>query len=312
MRTFVLKTIVTFLLPFLVLLIGIEWGLRSIDNDYRYKQEQMQRLCKEVEVLSFGSSHGHYGIRPDCFEVPAYNLGMPSQSIKYDHFLFYQWADQCPHLRYVVLPVSYFSLFGELENGAGWAHAKGYTIYMGYKGNGLHPIFNLELINKEKWLGLAKMLGKEWSFVTCDSLGWGCKREYGLQKPNFAEQATNTVASHSRTIDTMVQATNEARLADIIATCQARGIEVLLLTTPTHPAYYTALDSAQWHTTQRVCEGLAAKFSNASYLNLLKDSTFTDADFYDADHLNTNGASKLTKYIQSYHEQKNNQNRTNR
>ena len=45
------------------------------------------------------------------------------------------------------------------------------------------------------------------------------------------------------------------------------------------------------------CENLANRFSNTTYLNLLKDSTFVDSDFYDPDHLNTIGATKLTKML---------------
>ena len=45
------------------------------------------------------------------------------------------------------------------------------------------------------------------------------------------------------------------------------------------------------------CENLANRFSNTTYLNLLKDSTFVDSDFYDPDHLNDCGAAKLTKML---------------
>ena len=126
------------------MLCALEWALRSIPSDYAFKDEMLSAKCAEVQLLSFGSSHGHYGIRPDCFHLSAFNMGMPSQSIKYDHFLFYKYIDKCPKLSYVILPVSYFSLVNELEDGSGWAHAKGYSIYMGYEGNKFSPIFNLE------------------------------------------------------------------------------------------------------------------------------------------------------------------------
>lgn len=296
MKNFVVKLILTFLLPLILLLCAVEWALRCIPNDYAFKDEMLSSRCAEVKLLSYGSSHGHYGIRSDCFNVPAFNMAMPSQSIKYDHFLFYKYIDRCPNLSYVILPVSYFSLVNELEEGAGWAHAKGYTIYMGYEGNGYNPIFNLELINKEKYLGIAKMLGKELSFVTSDSLGWGNKREYGNQKPNCTSLAMNTVEHHNRGLGWSID-TNVNRIVDIINTCLQRNIKVILLTTPTHESYYSLLDEKHLALTINTCEKLAEEFENTTYLNLLKDSSFVEEDFYDPDHLNTTGATKLTKML---------------
>ena len=278
------------------MLCALEWALRSIPSDYAFKDEMLSEKCAEVQLLSFGSSHGHYGIRPDCFHLSAFNMGMPSQSIKYDHFLFYKYIEKCPKLSYVILPVSYFSLVSELEDGAGWAHAKGYTIYMGYEGNKYSPIYNLELINKEKYLGLMKCVGKPLTFVTCDSLGWGNKREWGNQKPNCTSLAYNTVQYHSENIGASIEA-NVGRLVDIIKTCAERDIKVILLATPTHESYYSLLDSTHLELTVQTCEKLAAEFSNTTYLNLLKDSSFVYEDFYDPDHLNTIGAAKLTKKL---------------
>ena len=299
MKNFIIKLIFTFILPLFLLLFAVEWTLRSIPNDYKYKDARLSAVCDSVKVLSFGSSHGHYGIRPDCISVPAFNMGMPSQSIKYDHFLFLKYIDRCSQLTHVILPVSYFSLVNELEDGAGWAHAKGYTIYLGYDGNGLNPIFNLELINKERYLGLAKMIGKEITFVTCDSLGWGNKREYGHQKPNCTSLAMNTVEHHNRSLCFSMDA-NVDRIADIIATCLQRDIKVILLTTPTHESYYSLLDSVHLNKTIETCEMLAQAYSNTTYLNLLKDSSFVADDFYDPDHLNTRGAEKLTKILDNF------------
>ena len=296
MKNFLIKLIFTFIIPFFLLLGTIEWILRSVPNDYRYKNERFTEICDSVRVISFGSSHGHYGIRPDCMSLPAFNMGMPSQSIKYDHFLFYKYIDMCPNLSYVILPISYFSLGNELEEGAGWARAKGYTIYMGYDEYEYSPIYNLELINKEIYLGLVKNLGKPVNFLTCDSLGWGYVREYGNQKPDCTSLAMNAVARHNRSISGPIN-TNLKRLTDIIKTCLDRDINVILLTMPTHESYYSLLDEGHVKLVVKTCQNLAAEFSNTTYLNLLKDSSFVYEDFYDPDHLNHQGAAKLTKKL---------------
>lgn len=296
MKNFIIKLIFTFILPLFLLLFAVEWWLRSIPSDYEFKDKMLTAKCDSIKVLSFGSSHGHYGIRPDCMSLPAFNIGMPSQSVKYDHFLFYKFIDRCPNLRYVILPVSYFSLTSELEAGAGWAHAKGYSIYMGYDEYKFSPIYNLELINKEIYLGLVKNLGKPVNFLTCDSLGWGCKREYGNQKPNFTSFAQSTVERHNTSIGEPIDE-NVKRIKEMITTCEERGIKVILLTNPTHESYYSLLDEGHVKLVVKTCQNLAAEFSNTTYLNLLKDSSFFNEDFYDPDHLNHQGATKLTKKL---------------
>ena len=296
MKNFLTKLIFTFIIPFFLLLGTIEWILRSVPNDYRYKNERFTEICDSVKVISFGSSHGHYGIRPDCMSLPAFNMGMPSQSIKYDHFLFYKYIDMCPNLSYVILPVSYFSLVNELEDGDAWAVVKGYSIYMGYKEHSLNPIYNFELINKEKYLELSKMLGKPITYLTCDSLGWGYVREFGDQKPDCTSLVEEIVKRHSKSIGHSME-TNIRRLTDIIQTCAQRDIKVLLLTTPTHESYYTLLEEEHLSHTVNACENLANRFANTTYLNLLKDSSFVYEDFYDPDHLNHQGAAKLTKKL---------------
>lgn len=296
MKNFIIKLIFTFILPLFLLLFAVEWWLRSIPSDYEFKDKMLTAKCDSIKVLSFGSSHGHYGIRPDCMSLPAFNIGMPSQSIKYDHFLFYKYIDKCPDLSFVILPVSYFSLVTELEGGDAWAVAKGYSIYMGYKEHGLNPIYNFELINKEKYLELAKMLGKPITYLTCDSLGWGCKREYGDQKPNFTSFAQSTVERHNTSIGEPIDE-NVKRIKEMITTCEERDIKVILLTTPTHESYYSLLDEGHVKLVVKTCQNLAAEFSNTTYLNLLKDSSFVYEDFYDPDHLNHQGAAKLTQKL---------------
>lgn len=296
MKRFVLKTLVTFILPLVLLLVGVECLFRSYNNDYKQKHAWVQVSAPTVKVLSLGSSHGHYGINPAYFDLPGFNLALPSQSLKYDHFLFFKWAPQCPHLQYVILPIAYFSFFYDIEDGNTWGYAKGYRLYMDCPYHPYEPIYNLELISKEKWLGILKNKGPIVNYVTCDSLGWGYKREYQLHKPHWQQQVMVTLQQHTKSSNKHLSA-NIQYVEEILTWCQNRNIQVLLLTPPAHALYYTHLDSTQWNTTQGICQQLAQQFKGVTYLNWLKDSTFVEEDFYDADHLNSIGAAKLSKKL---------------
>jgi hypothetical protein len=301
MKRFILKTLLTFILPMALLLGAVEITFRSVNNDYKLKHHYMGQYADSLKVLSLGSSHAHFGINPAYFSVPAFNLAMPSQSLKYDWFLFEKWAPQCPNLTHVILPISYFSLFYHLEDKVMWTYAKGYHIYMGCTYHAYQPIYHLELMSKEKWLGLVKNIGQKLDFTTCNELGFGYKRQHGLRKPHWQEEAIEAISRHTKA-DTTHLHSNTSYIRNILTYCQEKGIQVLLLTPPTHPDYYTHLDSTQWNTTVRICQQFCKEFTNTTYLNWLKDSTFVEEDFYDADHVNRIGAvklsSKLNKIIQ--------------
>ena len=66
---------------------GVEYAVRQIPSFYKYKNEWMNRNADRVETLIYGSSHGMNGINPSYIDGLAFNLGLMSQSLKYDAFL---------------------------------------------------------------------------------------------------------------------------------------------------------------------------------------------------------------------------------
>lgn len=87
MRGFLLKLIL-FILPVIIFCVFAEVKLRSIDNDYKYKNEWLGKNASKVKLLTLGSSHTYFGINPEEFSVPAFNLAHVSQDLTFDYFLF--------------------------------------------------------------------------------------------------------------------------------------------------------------------------------------------------------------------------------
>ncbi|RCW19612.1 DUF1574 family protein [Marinilabilia salmonicolor] len=75
------------------------------------------------------------------------------------------------------------------------------------------------------------------------------------------------------------------------------NIKVLFYTSPAYSTYRQNLDEIQLNETINAITLIANKNENCYYLNLLDDNRFKAKDFRDADHLNGNGAKKLTKII---------------
>ena len=88
-------------------------------------------------------------------------------------------------------------------------------------------------------------------------------------------------------------------LNKIVEFAKNKGIKVLLFTPPAYKSYVDNLDSTQLNTTINAIISIDKEFDNVTYYNFIWDTTFVESDFYDADHLNEIGASKLTKKINS-------------
>ena len=288
-----------FLVPIFTILVALEYTLESVPNSYRYKEQVFpEKYAHVVKILSFGSSHGYFNIRTSCFEKPAFNMGFPTQSLKYDYYLFNKYIDMCDSLQYVILPISYNLFRDEIENGPEWSRVKGYCMYMGCEYHKGEPRYNYELFGNFNTTMLSTVYnawcGNE-NHISCDSLGWGSGYLYCNRPANW-EHYGNLASGHTIANRDYVNQ-NTAYLESIINTCKKRDIKVLLLTTPTWHTYYENLESGQYEEMQLICNSMARKYPNVRYINMIKDERFTERDFYDADHLDTYGADKLTRML---------------
>ena len=80
--------------------------------------------------------------------------------------------------------------------------------------------------------------------------------------------------------------------------CQQRGVELVIVLPPVYHEFYQLADKEQ---IQKVDEGfnlITNQYKNVRYLNYLADDRFTDLDFYDGNHLNSDvGAVKFSQIL---------------
>lgn len=299
MKRFLIQVIFIIFLPTMCVLGVCENILRSIPNDYSYKHDWLIKNSNSIKILNFGSSHGYYGIRPEFFSKPAFNLAFVSQSLKYDKFLYEKYATACDSLEYVVLPISYSSFRSNLDKSKEWWRIKGYCIYMGCDYYGVNPKYNLEITSKEKKSQLKDAFLQQLNYRTCDTLGFctNYKKEYRAQ--DWQSTGLTACTRHSKGKKENIK-TNLQYLEWIIQDCQKRNVKVILLTTPTFHTYYDVLNQDQVIEREEICNNLVKKYSNVTFLDWLKYEQFNEDDFFDADHLNEYGAEKLTKMLDEY------------
>lgn len=306
MKRFI-KVIILFLLPVICGCVLLEYGMRNVPNSYSFKKNWLDLNISSVRIWSFGSSHGLYGISPRYFSKPAFNSAHVSQPLKYDAFIFEKYIEQADSLEWVILPISYFTMTSKMEDGEEWWRIKNYSLYYDCPYHEWEPKYNIEIIgNPLSFYKQIKRVGRYWikgiDDNSCDSLGL----DLGYSKTKRGEEwymnGHNRVELHTQNLKLLNDIIQENRkyLESVIKKCEEKNVSVLLLTTPACSTYYECVDSAQYSLMTETCEEMAQKYNNVQYLNLFKDSRFVEEDFFDADHLETDGAAKLTKILDEY------------
>lgn len=291
MRKF-LKHIALFSCIVFLLLGAGEVYVEHLPNPARDKHRWMTTHAGEVRTLVLGDSHAFYGIRPDLLGPGAFSLALPSQTLRYDLYLLRHYPTE--QLKDVVLTVSYFTLWEDFELLGG--HEPEIARYHIYMDADLHPwpLYRLECVQRQSFVERLKSLYQP-PRLSWDSLGWGDNYTLDLRADDWdngeARAAANTYS------DTAVVAFNAGVLAELMDYCRERKIRLTLVTTPTGPLFRKHQSEQQVATNRRVLASLLQAHSEVHHLDLEADARFSSSDFYDADHLSTVGAAKLTKIL---------------
>ena len=296
MRKKFIRSLLIFLAPIVVIAFVGDLLLRHIPNDYSYKNEYLNKHSNSVAVLLLGSSHAFYGLNPRYFTARTFNAAYDSQSLDYDDAILekYSWNSQ----RYVLIPISYFSIYSKLTTGIEAWRVKDYVIY--YK---IPPpreltdyteIFSGKLDVNCKRIYSYYLSGV--SPVTCTDQGWGTTLSSRYNR-DLTETALEAVKRHTVARDEEVVDANEAALQRMIRYAQQHHIVLVLYTPPAYPTYTDRLDPAQWAATRKIATEAAATYPHTYYLDFLRDTSFTARDFHDADHLNEIGAEKFSRMM---------------
>jgi len=297
MRKFV-KSFILFVLPIALFMFFAEILFRHIPNQYSYKANYLETHGNEVEILILGSSHSFYGIDPGEFSCKAFNAAHGSQSLDFDYAILQKYSNKLQNLRTVIVPISYGSLYGKLELGIEKWHLKDYSIYYGLK-TPLSFEKRLEVFSKGNMSRLKNyVLGKIDLGVT--ALGHGTAS--GKRPQSDLRESGNIAAKrHTAEKDTAQMMFSEmlGYLDYIIKLCQKKNCRVILLTMPAWHSYRENMDAWQWQKTQETVQALEKQHQNVHYFNFIADSQFAANDFQDADHLNFQGARKMSRILDS-------------
>ena len=296
MRRFL--TIVTLVaLPVLAVLLAIEVLLRRIPNDYSYKASYIEQHGDQVKVLVLGSSHSYRGVDTEVMECPGFNAANISQTYVYDLAMYRHFAGRLTSLEWIVLPASYASLALDMRDGAEAWRIKNYVIYCGLSELARKPAHVLELLNHPFAEEIRMILDHQLHGMdnrVCLDGGAGPEKHVGKVDP---QAAANTALRRQTANDPEVVARNRAALEDLIELARRNGARIYLFIPPAERSYRLRYDPQQLDTLISTCTALAERYDHVAFRDLLDDPRFLPSDFSDVDHLNRDGATKLSLLI---------------
>lgn len=294
-----LKLSLLFALPVLLVLCVCECLVRCHPNSYRYKHEWMMEHRRDVNTLILGASQAYAGIKPDLLDDCAFNLANVSQHYEHDWWLLSHYGEEMPRLKTVILTLDDCMPFeGPLEDAVESYRATYYRLYMGHDKHSWVSRWGLECINVTQFRAKLNRVVAGNTSLDCDSLGWGTT--FGGKKKcdetTMRRLALNTWERH-RCRDRSMISYNMQFVDSVGQWCLAHGVQLVLVTPPLWQGYVReVMDPWQRGAVDSLGRATAQKHQ-ALYLNCMDDTTYTIADFHDADHLSPSGAAKFTARI---------------
>ena len=291
MRKFILRSL-AFLIPAILVLAAVEAYVRQLPNTYRYKDEWMWKNGHRVNTIVLGNSHAYYGIIPSVLGDSVFNLSNVSQRLEHDYFLLTRYASACQHLSRVVMVVDNSCLFDPPMEDDEPARVAYYQIYMGYHKHSPLSQYGFEMASMTYFW---QKLIWQWrgDGIFCDSLGWG--NDYVLANRNPDDFLDKNIREH-RFRDWNTTCCNRHYLDAIAEWCRKHHIRLTCIQTPVSMAYTRKASAWQLRFVNEVVDSICLRYGAQAY-DYSQDARFADADFFDSDHLNDQGAKKFSEIL---------------
>lgn len=288
------------MLPVVMGIVLLELFYRNVENDYFKKAKDVTTRYDNTEVLIFGNSQPFYGLNPDFIEYKTYNFSLISETLYYDKLLFDKHINKFSNLKCVVFHIEYTTLAELVETKENNWRKYYYKHYMDVSipnnsvfdsrnylisfTRGLKP--NIQILNK---------YFKEGTIVNTKNNGFGTNySNYDSQRLTPLKIKKRAFAIEDHLIDFTK---NITILNDIIKVCQEKNIKVVFLTLPNTKSFYEFLNPKKVEKMVTVLENLENENKHVTYYNWIQHPSFNDFDFYDADHLNHQGAKKASQEL---------------
>ena len=305
MKKFLFKVLLPVVIIVVSVLIGGEYYLRSLPNDFKEKRQYLENNASSLKLIVLGASSASMGIKPSYFDIqPAYNFAYASQSLNYDYWILNYSFERMDSLKWVILDMGFARPWSPKSTIVP-NYNKYYQIYWGYPNAYNGDIFSYFEVLAGSSTIYHKINAKEKKLAlqTIDSDGYqsGYYEESPIEKEKWEKAVLWNLEHHSVLSDE--DAAQRYRdgvsyYCQIIELCNKKNVKVALVTVPTLSMFYEKFDTCQINIVRHLADSLSSVYPNVYYWDYLKaDSLFTVDEMYNPTHLNSKGAKKFTSLL---------------
>lgn len=292
MKKFIYKNIL-FLLPIVVIALSVELYNR-VNNTFYAKKNYIEKNQKSIEVLVLGSSQTWRAINPEYMTVQCAPLAHGGSAFNIDYLLFQEFVEKLPNLKVVILETSYHT-FDDNRNSK-WSKNHLFWIYYGINNYGKHiPKSDYFLFTANPKAYLKKMWSSsifpefgqfnKYGFITSsnETLETGHYDSLFLKNRHVYENIGNYKK-------------NKDLIKSIINICEERNLDVILFSPP---KYFTYNENYNVKKLARR-DSILSIYKDRNGVSIWNYERKWEKDtkvFYNEDHLNVDGAKKITLEI---------------
>ncbi|MBY7738395.1 hypothetical protein [Paenibacillus polymyxa] len=277
---------------------------KFVENSYdfetyrAYKSFISYKNDNTINGFVTGLSYAEVGV--DINELKPYNvvnLAVSSQDLFYD----YQWVKmlvQRQNINFVFIGLSYYSFEYDLSKSNMKDKMKIYSSFLEEENERILPDIKLfkQVANKvfkynfiEILFDILKVVGESWwdSYVSRKMEKNDIEMGRDLAFKDCSKNYPNTVLK------------NIEILIKMISLLQSNNIRPILLVCPTSKYYYNFFSQRIKNEFKENIKKITEDFQ-IDIIDLFESESFSDNDFYDASHLNKEGAQKFTLILKEY------------
>jgi hypothetical protein len=296
-----IKKIFLFLVPIFLALVFIEYMLSRIPNSYSFKKQIADKNIQNTEVLVLGGSHAYEGINPALFSKKGLNLSNSAQSLYYDEKILEEFLPKAQKLKIVLLDISYISIGYDFSKSDSW-RAYFYDKYFDIPPDIVMPGDNFwkhtmiytygpKQVRDYIFKGFNVNFAKEVS-----PMGWHNDSNRPKLSQSLDTNARIVTKQQDAFINRKLAPHSIGSLSHIVALLKSKNIIPVLVFLPCTSYYWKYLNKNNYAFMDKQINEFC-ECNNLKYINYMIDSRFVDDDFYDSNHLNKQGASKISKIL---------------
>lgn len=298
-----IKRVSIFSCMVLLLIVVVECMLRNVPNIYEYKQSLIEKNGSSMKNLILGSSVVDCCINPKFLADSTYNLAIAGQWYRYNLAFLEKNLDKMPHLDCIVFGVCYHSFWCDDSPEQDIRSFVSHLIYMNIgKPDGLlsySELLTSGSLSLRKW---SKYYIRRKTTMYCDSLGLNHSYHSSERGGTWKEGIENDAIEQTMKLDIpeniQLFEANYERLNRLAEWCESRNVRLIVVIPPVHPLYLSNSSREQWKWVDNALVDLSTRWKHVEYKNYSHDNRFTDEDFYDGNHLNSDiGGTKFSLIV---------------